>query len=247
MSPPQRAFKLRRFGWRRIHKWIGVGSGVLLVLWIVTGVLIAARGEGRAVLQSAAPVPDYRMARISPSEAISALDERGRASGDIGSLRLELIGSRPTYVIRSEGSGISLVDAMTGVSFEIDGPRALQIARDLYGGTGTPADPVLVDSRGLRYFMGELPAYRVAFDDDYGTEIYVAVRSGTVSWWDGKSWTQRLMMTAHTLGPIGTFFGPRLRRALMVGGGLVTLLVALSGYYLAWRRGGWRFRRRRAS
>ena len=230
MSQPRLAWKRRRFGWRRIHKWIGVSGGILLMIWIVTGVLLAARGEGQAVLQSAAPVPDFRMVRVSPSEAISALEAQGGASGDIGSLRLELFGSRPTYVVRSEGSGISLVDAMTGVPFEIDGPRALQIAHDLYAGPGTPADPVLVDARELRYFMGELPAYRVEFDDDYGTEIYVAVRSGTVSWWDGKSWTQRLMMTSHTLGPIGRFLGPRLRQTLMVGGGLLTLIVTLSGY-----------------
>lgn len=244
MNRPRRAFKRRRFGWRRIHKWIGVGGGVLLLIWIVSGIFISWPGGGRARLQSEARPPDFRSVHISPAEAISALGAEGAAVDDVRSVALALLGSRPIYSVRT-AEGVALVDAVTGLPFEIDAREASRIANEVYGGPGAASPPVLVESRELRYFQGELPAFRIEFDDDHNTEIYIGQRTGTVMWWDTKSRTRRWMGSAHDLWPIGPLLGSIPRLVAMVGGGLITLAIALSGYWLAWRRGGWRLTKRR--
>ncbi len=239
------AFKRRRFGWRRIHKWIGVSGGVLLLIWIVTGIFISWPGGGRARLQSETPLPDFRTVAISPAEAISALPptEAARAGQ---SVQLTLLGSRPTYLIRA-GGAVSLVDAVSGDPFRVDAEEALRIASEVYGRPELASEPVLVESRELRYFQGELPAFRIEFEDGYNTEIYIGQRTGTVMWWDRKSRIRRWMGSLHDLWPIGPALGPRPRLVAMVGGGLITLLITMSGYWLAWRRGGWRPPKRRLS
>jgi len=247
VSERKPARKRRRFGWRRIHKWIGVAGGTFLLVWIISGIVISIPGGGATALSRRAVTIDYGSLTVSPADAIASLAPRGVTPESVRVIRLTSLGSRTVYLVQDRGQGPTLVDAITGEIVTIDADEALRVATELYEGPGAPDAPELLERHDLRYFNGELPVYRVGFGDSHGTELTVAVRSGTVFWRDGRSRFRSYMGAFHDLWPIRPLLGTKPYIAAMFGGGLLALFTTLTGYWLAFRRGGWRWKRRRRS
>ncbi len=243
MSKLKPAQKRRRFGWRRIHKWIGVAGGTFLLIWIISGIVIAIPGLGGTRLSQRSPATDFSAVSVSPAQAIASLNGRGVTSQSVQGVSLNRWGSRTVYSIQARGEGTVHVDAVTGETVTINADEARRVAREMYEGPGTPSEPELLERHDPRYFNGELPVYRVSFDDPHGTQVTIAVRSGTVSWRDGRSRFRYYMSAFHDLWPVRPALGRNAYVLGMVGGGLLALITALTGYWLAFRRGGWRWKR----
>jgi len=244
VSTSKRPGTRRRWTWRRFHKWIGVGGGIMLTVWIVSGIYIAVPGGGAAAVRGVPPTLDFTSAEISPAEAIARLETPSAAAGAIRSVQLRNLGSRLVYVIQVAGGEPALVDAHSGERVAVDAAEAGRVASELYPGEDPANDPVRVERWDLHYFIGELPAYRVAFDDSHDTEMYIGVRTGSVFWWDGRVRARGLMTAAHDLWPLASIIGRRAQFLIMMTLGLLAVTITLTGYYLAFRRGGWRLKKR---
>lgn len=245
MTQLKKGMKRRRFGWRRIHKWIGVVGGAFLLLWIITGVWIAIPGGGATVAFSGGPPIDVERAILSPAAALEGVRASGVGAEQVGGFALTSLAGRPVYRVNIRGEGARLIDATSGDVVTIDAAEALRIATASYRGSGTPSEPELLERHQLGYFQGPIPIYRVTFSDQQGTRIHVHPRTGELQGWDRRSTLRRYMAAFHDLWPTRPLLGGGGYVSSMVFGGLLALIVTVTGYYLAWRRGGWRWPKRR--
>lgn len=225
---------VRRWGWRRIHKWLAIVAGLFLLAWIVTGIFISTPLTPRPALQSAGPAPDFSRATLSPADALTAAAQM--SSERATAVRLGALGDRPIYYVDVPGMGRVTLDAATGERIEIDADAALRLATSAYSGDGTPGEPERLERRNLWYLQGDLPAYRIRFDDAYGTEVHVAIGTGMLNWQDGRVRWRRLMAAGHDLWPVGFVIGPWGRASILLFGSFLALAATLTGYWLAVRR-----------
>ncbi len=214
----------------RIHKWIGIGVGVFLLMWIVTGMLLSG-GEGRP--SPARPLPDFHAAIISPAQAVLAATTGDSALGGVKALEIDRLGERVVYRVVGAPRGIALVDAASGQRIRVTDSLARALAQgQMPGATIRGVEMLSTHDRG--YPGGRLPVWRVSLEDPEGTSIQVGVADGVVS----RSTTgSRLSSTLHGLHTFGSLQvlrleRPAIRRWLMAVS-LVALVSVLTGYYLA--------------
>lgn len=223
------------------HRWLGIGLGVMVLLWFVSGVvmLFVARpqltdGERLAALP---PLAAARV-KVSPLAAWQALGLPGWPEA----VRLNAAGGRPVYHFQS-GAGWTGVQAddgspVAGISAAQAGRIALAHAG---GGTVATVTAIERDQWTLyRRFDAWRPLLRVELAD--GRDYYVSARNGEVvldtapaerAWnWVGS--------VVHWL-----YFTPLrqnavLWRNLVLWGSFAALLLAGSGLWLGWQRLRWR-------
>lgn len=225
-----------RWGWRRIHKWISVVAGVFLLIWIVTGIFISLPPAGGPQSRRANPVPDYSLATLSPAEAATTAASFAAAGAAVNDIELVRLAGRAVYQVMLAGVGPVLIDAVTGERITVDADEALRIATTAYTGDGTPSTPERVEEHSLRYMLGGLPAWRIAFDDRHGTEVHVVMRNGATTWSGSRHRFRMLMAAGHDWWPLGVIGGPKWRSLALVLSALLALAAALTGYWLAVRR-----------
>lgn len=226
-----------RWGWRRIHKWIAIGAGVFLLVWLITGIWIILPPPNRPALHTANPVTEYATATLSPAEAAEIA--RGvAANASTRAIGLARLGSRPIYRVPAPGrGGPILIDAADGTVVTIDEAEARRIATEFYGGDGALAGPgERVEARGASTLYAPIPAYRFVFDDAYRTQAYVGIADGSVYWVDRRIAVRRWAGSIHGFGPIADFVSNKLRLLLVGVGFLIAMGATLTGYWLALRR-----------
>jgi hypothetical protein len=221
----------------RIHKWIGIGIGMVLGMWLVTGILIP--GDERPARQHGAA--SLERAMVPPAAAIGVARTEHPSAGGVTGVTLGVLGDRPVYEIRWEEDG-RMVDAVSGEVIEVDERRARAVAEAEYPeGRILSVEQIHRRDRGFQY--GLFPVWRVRFDDEAGTWVHVGTREARVvrnTRWDRARTTMRGLHTFATLHVLripgdGIY-------ALLVTAGLVGLAGILTGYYLS-LSGSWRPRR----
>src|SRR5262245_32552754 len=95
----------------RVHRWIAIPTGGVIMGWIITGVLAMAPQPG----PPPSPVQTLDLAQIAvtPAEAARALPSVGVAPA-VTSIRLHRLGDVVAYQIAVAGRGLQLVDARSG-------------------------------------------------------------------------------------------------------------------------------------
>ena len=165
------------------HRWLGIAFGVLMLLWIVSGVVMLFVAwpqlndeERLRALPEIAP----EAVRISPLAAWRSLDRPGWPDD----VRLNVAGDRPVYRFRS-GTRWDAVDAGSGARLPpLDSAQAEALARQFLRGIdfSSPRSELIdgdqwtVTSR----FNAWRPFYRVEAGDGDGHEVYVARDSGEI-------------------------------------------------------------------
>ena len=165
------------------HRWLGIGLGVLMLLWIVSGVvmLFVARPqlsdeERLRALPEIAP----EAVRLSPLAAWRSLNRPGWPED----VRLNVTGERPVYRFKS-GKRWDAVDAGNGARLPpLGSSEAEALARRFLSGIdfSSPRSELIdgdqwtVTSR----FDAWRPFYRVEAGDGDGHEVYVARDSGEI-------------------------------------------------------------------
>lgn len=158
------------------HRWLGIVSGVLFVVWFVSGIIMMyARMPELSTAERLARLPAINSAFIRTTPPPPA-------GGEIARFALGTIEGRPVYRVTARGR-TALVFADTGDPVPVvDAEQALRIARTFLGGVSDVRyDAKLTDadqwSFGVR---GRMPLHRIVVEDAAGTRLYVTENGGEV-------------------------------------------------------------------
>jgi hypothetical protein len=214
----------------RIHRLIAIPIGVFIIGWIITGVV------GMVPAPSPPPVAgqklDLAKIAVTPAEAARALAEPGDAPA-VRWIRLQPLGDVLAYEISVEGQALQLIDASSGRRITVDAALAQSIAamRAPAGAKVVRTELLSRRRQDLTYRWGGLPAYRVAFDDPWGTLVYVGVEDGSVR--STTRWSRAISVVAsfHTFDPLDLVVRePAIRKAILIAIALIAVVLALTGY-----------------
>lgn len=162
-----------------IHFWLSLVVGLQALAWTVSGLFMSAvpiervRSEHRL---SAPPRDD-----LPDPGALLHIDAAFRAANTpLTRLSLERVGGRAVYVGDTHTGGRLMLDARTGARLS---PISADFARRIAADAITGAAPAQVDwiaDRPPIEYRGELPVWRVSFDDGDKLAVYIAPDTGQI-------------------------------------------------------------------
>lgn len=220
----------------KVHKWVGIGIGLFLLMWIVTGMLLGG-GEGRP---RDGVAPDYARAVVSPAAALEVATAGDSGLREVRGVELDRIGSHLLYRVRGAG-GTVLVDAAEPRRLEVTEALAREVAAGMFP-QGTIETVELLKRHDRGYPNGALPAYRVRFGDRARTLVHLSLRDGLVAVSNKDLQLNGTLHGLHTFASLRAFGLSRvpIRRLLNVAS-LISLVVVVTGYYMSlprrWTRG----------
>lgn len=170
-----------RTGARTVHKWLALLVGLQVVIWVIGGFVFAMLPfeswvkSGELVRKSAKP---------TLNETTVPLERIAETFRPLQSLELVGQGSAVYYrATRPDGKKF-LVDAATGGRVEpIDEPMVRKMAANLYSGSGSIESIKKIESVERRWGLvdelhGQVPVWRVTYDDPFATRLYFSTESG---------------------------------------------------------------------
>ncbi|MGQ0764480.1 MAG: hypothetical protein ACT4OZ_02325 [Gemmatimonadota bacterium] len=209
---------------RRWHRWFAWTTAIFVLLWTVTGIIMALPPgpTGAAFAEMTVPAD-----ALSPAAAVRAagLDETTRVRG----LALRVVDDQLTWALSLRGS-TRLIDARTGQPFVIDSDRAARLARRGLGDDWVSGGITrLAESDGT--WDGAFPVWRVEFADR-GYRAYIAP-DGSVSFEGRGKAIKGLAGQLHqfSVGPLLRGRQP-LRRWLLWTVSAATLVLLVTGIVL---------------
>lgn len=163
------------------HRWLGIATCLLFVLWFVSGVVMMyvpypSLTEAER-LASAAPI-DWSRVKVSPAEAL----RRAGQTGFPGELRLDMAAGEPAWRIRGETGRVAL-SAVDGRRLSApDAASAIAVARRFAGGALVSNIEQIHDDQWTvaQGFKWARPLWKVSLSDGRGTQIYVSSTTGEV-------------------------------------------------------------------
>jgi uncharacterized iron-regulated membrane protein len=225
----------------QIHKWVGIGIGLVLVMWIITGIMAvggdAVQGRGRRDTG-----PDFARATMTPAQAVQAAISADSGIAPVTQLTVERLGAKIVYRLTGAGGAVMLLDAGDGSRVVVDEAVAREVVL-LDSPKATIGAPTLIERHDGVYQGGALPVWRVALGNEAGTVVHVNVATGALSRTDRKAQLHRTVMGLHTFGSLRRFI-PSARAVyyIFIAASIISLVSVLTGYYLslpkAWRLGG---------
>ncbi|MBT1063312.1 2Fe-2S iron-sulfur cluster binding domain-containing protein [Bowmanella sp. Y26] len=165
---------------KQLHKWVSLFVGLQFMLWLISGVYFNFMDHHKAAgstYLADAPAP-ATFSSLVPLPVMQGVEE----------VRLVQLLEKPYYLLVKQRplyaywlGHYELVDALTGTPHQVDSVMAEQLARASYSGPGLLADVSL-----LQPPIADLPKernamWRVAFDDDIQTAVYVRQQSGEIA------------------------------------------------------------------
>jgi uncharacterized iron-regulated membrane protein len=161
-----------------IHRYLGIGVGVLMVVWCLTGVVMM-------YVHYPALSPAERLRHLEPLEwrGCCVVSESSLADAAlVDTFQVESVISRPVLRVKLAHGGWRLIDLIDGHLVPgISERQAADIAAT-FGQTGAP--PRLQGSIDYDQwtvsgeFNAERPLFRFALDDAAGTQLYVSSTTG---------------------------------------------------------------------
>jgi uncharacterized iron-regulated membrane protein len=212
----------------QLHKWAALVVGIQLFLWVAGGLVMSLSDidevHGDLTKAVVEPTP-LREEHLAPMDSI--LDQ---VSNPIAELSLSTGYFGPQYQLTDINGVVHRFDARTGKPLgAIDANQALAVATANYSGDGVGRTPTRVSQNSTEYH-GRLPAWRVDFDDEAATTLYVAADNGEVVTRRNRIW--RIYDFAWMLHIMDYREREDFNHPLLVSASVLALLVALSGIYL---------------
>ncbi|MET0251273.1 MAG: PepSY domain-containing protein, partial [Novosphingobium sp.] len=163
-----------------LHRWLGVGIGLLMTVWCLSGFVMMYSGYPRLL-----PVEQVR--GLSPLRLPAAAGLDGvplAAKQRIASARIEMLAGRAVLRIAPVAEIGAAYDVATGAAVgAVAAAEAEAVARDF--GDRSSIDGALrslaespVDQWTVQVYGRHAPLYRAEFADPAGTRIYLSGRSG---------------------------------------------------------------------
>lgn len=162
---------------RRLHKWVGLGLGLQLAIWTVSGAAMAMLDHHAVAGEDLARPPAPQ--RVSDASASMAALAGAAGADEALSLRSYLVNGRHTVEIVT-ADGASLIDAHTGRRLVIDRSKALEIAKGAYAGPGAVAAVTHHDTPPMEAREARGALWAVSFDDAPKTTFYISQGSGEI-------------------------------------------------------------------
>jgi hypothetical protein len=211
---------------RTLHKWLGLLVFIQVLIWMGSGFIISLIGmEEAAGRTSLAAPPDPRP--LSPQSILPvhtlSLEREG-----LQSVRLAWLDNRPVYRIQYP-QGVRLLDARRGDPVVVNASSARRIAQVSYNGIGELTGVERIDNpEELVKFDGTV--WRVSFDDDVGTQVYVDAADGrVVAHRNDSAALLEFLLMLHFMDYNG---GHDFNHPLIIGFGFATLWLAATGVLL---------------
>lgn len=161
---------------RVLHKWVGLLIGLQLLLWTLSGAVMAFLPVGEV---AGGPAPQQQQVQPTP-----AADAWPRIRQQLGSERIRGLALRPlldrqAFEVRTD-SGVRLFDVESGIPIFVDAQLASHVASAAY-----PAAPEVREVKALRELTlpvraHELPIWRVDFADEKNSSYYVSGSTGAL-------------------------------------------------------------------
>jgi hypothetical protein len=163
------------------HRYLGIALSLLIVMWFASGiVMMYAGGMPRLTTErrlDRLPALDLSRVRLTPSDAA----ERAGTDGTPGRVVLLSVMDRPAY--RFAGGRTTTVFADSGeLMMDVSLAQATTIASRFMNLPEDKIHYVRTLTKEDQWTLGQgrqLPLYKFSADDDSGTELYVAPRTGT--------------------------------------------------------------------
>lgn len=213
---------------RRLHKWVGLIIVLQFVVWTASGLTMSLLDKDSVEgLRHKASMPPYSLpwpsGTLSPARVLNA------AKQSVQTIEATWLQSRPVYRLSSKSSNW-LVDATDGRAVNIDANTASAIAKTDYLGPGHPGRPEWMQSATLEVRGHEGPIWRVPFDDEDSTTIYVSGQDGRILERRNRDWRIfDFVWMLHIMDYTGRQDFNNPMGVMAASGGL---WIALSGFWL---------------
>jgi len=222
------------------HKWIGIVMGVIVVVWLASGMIMILPYHP---LVEAPPdaTPQMTDATVSPAEAIRIVREREHGESALKKVQLVGVDGEPYYRIDLAKQPKYLIHARTGERLVIDSAVAERLARRGFAKTLPIRSVSKQTERTLTNPVGPVPAYRIDFADERHTVALVNMYDGTVLHTNTRRRLMSIFAGLHTFEPIEQILerdGPK-KWSLHITS-IISIILCLTGYYVVlprrWRR-----------
>lgn len=166
---------------RRLHKWIGLLIAIQVTLWMLSGFMMGlldhdvVQGHHRQAHLAPIPLP-VASTLLEPAALIRRQNAQEAA---LGGLELRTLLGRAVYRLES-GDAVRLVDAASGQVLEITGDVARRIALRDYSGEAGVESVTALQAPAMEVRRHEGPVWRVNFDDEDATSLYVSAEDGSI-------------------------------------------------------------------
>ncbi len=216
-------------GWMRtLHKWTGLILAIQFVLWMGSGLLMSLLDHDKVQgheyrAHATSKATQWPTGKLAPSRVLSA------AELPVQSLEAMWLRDRPVYRLSNTAS-TWLVDARDGRNVTIDAATALAIAREDYTGPGEALTPESMAAPNLEVRGHAAPIWRMSFDDDEATTLYVSGQDGRILARRNDTW--RLFDIAWMLHIMDYTERADFNNPLVVTAAAGGLWIALTGVWL---------------
>jgi uncharacterized iron-regulated membrane protein len=220
---------------RQFHRWIAYGLGVLVLVWVVTGVVMMFPPAPTIKPTSSAHIDPSAAAR-SPSDALQAVPETARP---VRSVSLKELDGKLVYDFVARGGAHILVDAATAQPVMLSDSLAASLVRRVLADSTITFTVRQITEYDQNYRFGVLPAFRAELNDASRTLVHIAA-DGTINSSSNRSRFRAVMAALHEFQLPGQIIPNRMRKLLLLGASALTIVLALTGYILvlpARRRG----------
>jgi uncharacterized iron-regulated membrane protein len=212
---------------RTFHRWIAYGTGVAVALWTVTGIVMLLPPAQTTLTPRPATI-DAAAAARSPAEAAKALPDD---HPPVRSVTLRDLAGRLVFQFMFQNGRHEFVDATTGQHVAFNDSLAAALARRVLPDTTMLRAMFPIAAHDARYPFGVLPAFRIELGDARRTLVHVA-GDGSVTSTSNRSRFRAFMGGLHEFQLPGQLVPDRPRKALLLGAGLLTFVLIVTGYVL---------------
>ena len=225
---------MTRRQYRALHKWIFIFMSAFILIWLISGILIVTpTGWSGAASRHSMPAVNYRNASLSPAEAIKRLEQHTDTGLDIRNIQLQQINDQLLYRINAKGSKPRHIDAVSGEYFEFTPELAEDIARSNFDIDAPLLEITRLTAHDTSYLFGELPVFRIRFENNPDASYFVSESNGRVSRHTLLSRIRSVIVSLHAFEPVEMLTHSKsLRKTLLVLTCTISLLGALIGIYL---------------
>jgi uncharacterized iron-regulated membrane protein len=226
---------------RVLHKWIGLVIGLQLLLWTVSGAMMALLSMEAAAGGERRPPPQVQSTADDGWPAVL----RSLRDSPITGVSLQPLLDRQVFEVRTT-DGVQLFLASSGDRVEVDADLARQVAVAAYAGEGHVTGVAGLRELTLEVRNHELPIWRVDFADEKNSSFYVSGSTGALLERRNDTWRLRdFFWMLHNMDYVNrTSFN----HPLIIVVGFAAVWLAITGLWLLFRT-GWRsdFKARRRS
>jgi hypothetical protein len=241
---------MKRRTYFKIHKWLAIFGGSLVILWAISGVWIFLPADvplfdPKLGAREAPPTPDASVHTVSPAQAVAILQEEIDAPVTVRQVQLQDIEGELYYQFNTS-QGRHFRSARTGQAYSLSREEAEAILRRRWRLAEVELGYTLLEGDGdFRYFGGlGYPVHLFYRVDKPSTAYVMSPRDGTIAPTSRLRRINQGIGALHTLVPVRNLAGRTVQHWSLILGGLLTVLVSATGYLLLFPNLGRRKRRR---